>query len=190
MCLMAGCSPRPYAPVLEDYPEPAQRTVEADRSRLDAAPGVTPVPRAEYEIVAHVMSVKHYHGEPLDNVVPYDFALAWGPAATPAVQSGLEVSQRNRWFFWRQRSQWSADMPRLNEVGQSMANTHMLGATQTLREALGHVRPGDSIRASGYLVDLASPDPLLRRSTSLTRSDTGAGSCEIFYVRELEVVRR
>lgn len=190
MCALAGCGQKSYAPVLDEYPEPVQRMVEADRSGLDAVPGVTPVPRAEYAIVAHVMSVKHYHGEALDNVVSYDFALAWGPAATAAVQPSLEVSQRNRWFFWRPRSNWPAGLPKLNEVAYSMANTHMLGATPDLREAIGHVRPGDTIKASGYLVDLASPDPQLRRSTSLTRTDTGAGSCEIFYVRELEVVRR
>ena len=51
----------------------------------------------------------------------------------------------------------------------------------TLNDNL-NVRVGDVVKLDGMLVNLESPD-VGTRTTSLRRDDTGAGACEIIYVK-------
>lgn len=54
-----------------------------------------------------------------------------------------------------------------------------------VRAGLRRVRPGESIRLQGVLVDVHWSDERLWK-TSLTREDTGAGACEIVWVHGVE----
>jgi hypothetical protein len=47
---------------------------------------------------------------------------------------------------------------------------------------LRKLRVGDVVKLEGMLVNLENPD-VGTRTTSLTRDDTGAGACEIIYVK-------
>jgi hypothetical protein len=48
------------------------------------------------------------------------------------------------------------------------------------------MRPGQIATIGGYLVDVRGPGGFLW-NTSLTRTDTGEGACEIVWVDTLEV---
>lgn len=48
------------------------------------------------------------------------------------------------------------------------------------------LRPGAHVAIGGWLVDVTVPNRFVWR-TSLTRTDTGAGACEIVYVETLDV---
>jgi hypothetical protein len=67
----------------------------------------------------------------------------------------------------------------------SAANMHLIPATSDLRDALKRVRPGHVVRLRGKLVSALGPNNFTWNS-SLTRNDTGAGACELFYVESLE----
>jgi len=63
---------------------------------------------------------------------------------------------------------------------------HMIPADGKTLKILRSVRRGDIISLEGYLVDVASEGGW-RWQTSLTRSDSGNGACEIVWVKQLSI---
>jgi hypothetical protein len=66
---------------------------------------------------------------------------------------------------------------------------HFIPADDRIRDKLDDIRVGDVIEAHGYLVDVDRDDGF-RWRTSLTRQDTGGGSCELFYAEQLYIEPR
>lgn len=66
------------------------------------------------------------------------------------------------------------------------ANMHLIPATGRIRQQLEKARPGNIVRLQGSLVGVTGPQGYTWNS-SLTRSDTGAGACELFYVESVEL---
>ena len=66
---------------------------------------------------------------------------------------------------------------------------HMVPADAYVRRQLDKIRPGDIVQAEGMLIDIDHPSGF-RWRTSLTREDTGGGSCEIFYLERLMIEER
>ena len=75
-------------------------------------------------------------------------------------------------------------MPR-GIVESHTANMHMIPAGDEIASGLTSLRPGHIVRLKGYLIEVRSPEGWHWRS-SLTRTDTGRGACEIVYVESLE----
>ncbi len=63
-------------------------------------------------------------------------------------------------------------------------NMHMIPANPGVKADLDDVGEGDLVRFSGYLVDASGPNGFTWK-TSLSRDDTGDGSCELFYVERV-----
>jgi len=63
---------------------------------------------------------------------------------------------------------------------------HLIPATAHVERLLKNVRPGQIVSFSGYLVEARDASGWNIRS-SLTRSDTGAGACEVVWVEDLQV---
>jgi hypothetical protein len=61
----------------------------------------------------------------------------------------------------------------------------MIPATTDLEGRLKKLRPGQIVTASGYLVDVRGPGGFAW-NTSLSRTDTGNGACELFWVEALD----
>ncbi len=59
---------------------------------------------------------------------------------------------------------------------------HLIPADRDIARTLGRVRPGSLIRLEGELVEVRSPKGWSLRS-SMTREDTGAGACEVVWVK-------
>jgi hypothetical protein len=68
------------------------------------------------------------------------------------------------------------------------ANTHVIPADPAVARRLSHLRRGQVVTLSGDLVDGVRDDGASIR-TSLVRTDTGAGACEVMLVREVEIER-
>ena len=75
----------------------------------------------------------------------------------------------------------------VNQVMNHSANTHILPANNDIARQVKNVRRDDMVRLQGYLVQVTKADGFLWRS-SLTRGDTGDGSCEVLWVTGVEVV--
>ena len=63
---------------------------------------------------------------------------------------------------------------------------HMVPATPEIAARLRAVNRGDLIDLRGYLVEIAFPDGGEWRS-SLTRTDSGNGACELVWVEDFSV---
>lgn len=103
------------------------------------------------------------------------------------MQARLSVRQYNRWFFWRWEGE-PGDVPAQGapSLARDMANVHIAPASAEVAAQLETVEPGDSVTLNGHLVDIAHPGAGVRH-TSMSRTDTGAGACELMLVEQVTV---
>lgn len=137
--------------------------------------------RARFDLQARVLSRRDYHFDRGADLVPIDLALGWGPMSDSAVLDRIDVRQSGRWFYlsWEH----PAPLPEKIAMGHS-GNMHMIPANPGVEDDLDDVGEGDLVRLSGYLVDASGPNGFTWK-TSLSRDDTGGGSCELFYVERV-----
>jgi hypothetical protein len=143
----------------------------------------TLTPRATYQITARILGVERYRVDFLAPLVPEDLALGWGPMSDNSILKGMEISQANRFYFWRA----PLGIPVSTEVIIShSANTHVIPDGSLIARQLSRLRPGQVVTLSGLLVDGKRDDGAWIKS-SLSRTDTGAGACEVMLVQNLSV---
>lgn len=140
-------------------------------------------PRAHYVLTARILGREDYRFDALADLVPEDLALGWGAMSDNRVLAAFDISQSARFFTWRPRG----FLPIARElVITHSANTHVIPADAQVRAELARLRVGQVVHLEGLLVDATRDDGATAR-TSLTRSDSGAGACEIMLVESLAV---
>ena len=160
------------------------------QSNLDVAPVVTTVgrwrltPRARYDITARILSREDYHFDLLSDLIPEDLALGWGPMSDNRVLRAFEITQGARFYSWMPK-QPNLPVPRQIVIEHS-ANTHVIPANPASRHQLERLRVGQVVHLTGLLVDGVRDDGAYIH-TSLTRSDTGPGACEVVLVEQADV---
>ena len=191
LLVAAGCGPRPVSqdggPIDVSQP-PEQTAVDGvDPIRLEAAGYefvITPL--ARYVLRGIVVSRESYHAGWNASLSPCDVAVVWGELAAGDAWRRLEWSQSGRWYFWR----WHGDRPFTNgEVVRNSSNTHLLPASPDLASAARSLSPGEIAELAGELVSITGRrgQESVRWKSSLSRTDTGDGSCEVLYLRRLRV---
>jgi hypothetical protein len=144
--------------------------------------GYSLTPLAEFSTKARVLSIENYYADRGAELVPTDFALGWGPMSDEAMLKDISISQSGRFYFWNVR-----EFPiSRKEIEMHSANMHLIPADKYVEKQLKSVRKGQVINFSGYLVEAKSPDGWKWRS-SLSRSDTGGGACELVLVKSVSV---
>lgn len=143
-------------------------------------------PRAGFDIRARVLAREDYYWGTESDLSPVDLALGWGLMSDQAVLDRIEISQSSRWYFTRY--QLPAPIPD-REIIRHSGNMHMIPADAYVRSQLKKIRTGDIVHARGLLVDIDHPSGF-RWRTSLSRDDTGGGSCEIFYLEQIRIEER
>lgn len=138
-------------------------------------------PLAEFEVEARVLSVERYRTDGGARVSPIDFALGWGPMSDSAVLEHFRIRQGGR-FFSIHPDERAID---LQTAMLNASNMHLIPVDADMQARLGRVKPGNIVRLRGQLVSVLGPNNFTWTS-SLTRSDTGNGACELFYVKSLE----
>lgn len=171
---------RPPDGVLAASP-PLQETVSEELRWTIADHELTAL--ARYEIEARVLGTERYRYDRGAALSPIDFAVGWGPMSANAVLDTLEISQYGRFYFY-----WTDEAPLIefSEMGRHAANMHLIPADDTIRSALLAVRAGQVVTLRGWLVAAQGADGFRWRS-SLTRTDTGGGSCELMLVEGVSV---
>jgi len=161
--------------------DPGQRDVQEAVSLTHGHWTLTP--RASYDITARILSREDYSFDAWSDLVPQDLALGWGALSDNRVLSSLEIGQGARFYSWRP----IAPLPiPAQEVIEHSANTHVIPADPVIRAELARLRVGQVVHLTGVLVDGVRADGRYFH-TSLTRSDTGAGACEVMLVKSVEV---
>ena len=118
-------------------------------------------------------------------VAPVDLGVGWGPMSDTRVIEALEFSQMGRFLYWRPANSKAFPIP-LDMLVTHAAQMHLVPASDALERRLKTLRPGQLVSISGYLVDVRDPNGF-RWSTSLSRTDTGDGACELVWVESLTV---
>lgn len=143
----------------------------------------TLTPRAHYEITARILGRENYRFDALSDLSAEDLALGWGPMSDNRVVDHVDISQSGRFYFWKTSPAAGLD-PLV--IATHSANTHIIANDGLVARQLASLRVGQVVHLQGDLVDGTREDGRWIR-TSLVRTDTGAGACEVFLVRDVEI---
>ena len=152
----------------------------------------TLTPRAVYDISGLVVS--QHSGDALLNLDHKadpgnikDVCVVWGEA----ISNGSYQKMKYASGEFTCSFSWTGGLtPPFNP--EKISNNHLIPADAAVAKRIRTIRIGDQIRMKGLLVDYTVTSQgreVFTRRTSLTRSDTGNGACEILYVTEISVVR-
>ena len=176
-----GC-PLPPASVRSLAHAPLQTDAPASLILPHAAGRITAL--AGFSLQARVLGSKAYARGAESRFSPLDLALGWGPMSRDEVLSQLAISQSGRWYHYR----WQGAPPLPPaQIRDHSANMHMIPGNADIAAALGRIKADQTIRLHGWLVNVET-DENWRWRSSLSRSDSGAGACEVVYVCGLEVL--
>lgn len=140
-------------------------------------------PIAEYSITARVLRKERYYFGWSSDISPYDFALAWGIFGKKEYKN-IEINQRNRWYYFKPKAQ--CKLP-IDKIYLNSANNHIIPATKNLKKLLLQIDRYAIVHFEGYLVKVFGiyKGGSVNWNSSLSRSDRGNHSCEVFYVNKI-----
>jgi hypothetical protein len=98
------------------------------------------------------------------------------------VLAPFSFSQSSRWYRYK-TTEWT--IPK-SEVTRHSANMHLIPSSPEIDAELDEIVVGHIVTLSGSLVNVEAKDGWKWKS-SLTRSDAGAGSCEVIWVTGIQV---
>ena len=160
--------------------EPVQRQVYT--SLLRQKNGYHIALLASFDIRARVIAAERYRFDRGAALSPVDLALGWGAMSDSDVLKQISISQGGRLFSWWVNKDYP--VPR-NVIETHSANMHMIPANDDIERRLKSIRAGNLVHITGYLVEATNNDGF-RWKSSLTRTDTGAGACELVWVESLD----
>jgi hypothetical protein len=170
-----------HAPGVLAASDPEQRDMEAapviERGEFRLRP------RAEFNATVRILHREDYSVGALAKLVPTDFAVGWGPMSDSAVLADIEISQGNRFYYWRTEN-WPIER---SDIETHSANWHVIPENSSVKDQLGRLRVGSVVELRGRLVDIEGGEGGMR--TSLTRGDTGAGACEILLAESVRIAQ-
>ena len=143
-------------------------------------------PIAQYKISAVILSKKRYVSEWTSIISPLDLALGWGDVSKSENLKHLEVKQTMRWYRYRLDKECTITQ---NYMSTHSSNHHIIPANDNIRKAVIYAKKNKKIVLSGYLVNVSGKyrNRNIFWRTSLSRTDTGNGSCEIMYVTKVKI---
>jgi hypothetical protein len=116
-----------------------------------------------------------------------DVGLAWGRMAEPEVNRHMRYGQRGRFLYYFPKP----GLPVASDYLQThTSNNHILTVSDSMLNVVKNLEPGDQVTFDGYLVKLSGKGRRGGRFTwksSLRRTDTGDGACEIMYIERIWV---
>src|SRR5881392_1379163 len=141
-------------------------------------------PLARFTVDARLLHSKIYQYDRGASLVPIDLAVGWGPMSDQQVLDRLHVSQSMR-FFWYE---YKVPPPiAVEQIVSHATNTHIIPSTPKLSSRCKALRSGVLVHLSGELVEATGPQIGTWRS-SLSRTDSGNGACELLYLEVLDVL--
>jgi hypothetical protein len=178
-------------PWQESIPRPKLIEFEADGYAYQL------MPVADYTINALVVSKKDYRVFSInktDQLFPYDLCLIWGSNVKNRVHQdrSVQFAQDCRWCTVQWRGQVAFDF-------NGLANTHLLLKEKQPRRLIKSLVVGDQVMLKGKLVNVKARltgkggayDPNeFTWNTSLSRTDQGAGACEVMFVEDVQILRK
>ena len=171
--------PITYPPGVLIQDEPAQTLLGENESSIDHGEFHLK-PLARFSIDARVLHRKAYPYDRSSRLSPVDLAVGWGPMSDQAVLDQLKVTQSMR-FFWYEYQ--TPPIPK-DEIISHSTNLHVIPATAEIASFCKSLRRGELIHLEGELVEATGPDFNGPWRSSLIRTDSGNGACELMLVED------
>ncbi len=172
-----------YPPGVLVQSDPGQLPLPADCAPIKHGE-FTLKPLASFSVDARVLHRRIYRYDAGAGLVPVDLALGWGVMSDESVLDRIEISQSMRCYFYR----YKLPPPvAVDEIVSHSSNMHIIPATPTIAARCKSLRSGELVRLVGDLVEATGPKIGTWKS-SLSRTDTGNGACELFYVEEINEI--
>lgn len=175
------CTPMQHAPGVLVQEDPRQVNFTTEQARIQKD-GWTLKPLATFSAKARVLGIARYEDGPTGALAPYDLALGWGPMSDTGVLERLSIRQSHRFYHW---TYWGKPPVPEKDIISHSTNAHIIPADDSVLQKLKALREGSLIQISGVLVEATHPQAEKPWLSSLSRTDTGEGSCEIIYVKSL-----
>jgi hypothetical protein len=141
-------------------------------------------PLAHLVLDARVLHRKIYRYDRQAALVPIDLALGWGSMSDQRVLDRITITQSMR-FYW---FEYKLPPPILKEeIIAHSTNMHIIPSTPAIATKCKSLRTGTLVHLDGDLVEATAPNFSAWRS-SLTRTDTGNGACELIWLKELSIL--
>ncbi len=184
--------PRPAPnPLLHSEPEQTSTVVKPfTRTIENHLYEITPV--FDYRLRGRVVSLSDAMG--LTNIThkaagdylnTHDFCIVWGDDAEVVDLRKFSITHGDWtcYYFTRDGDEYRKFRP------EAFSNNHVLPDTPKLAALFRDVRIGDEVEIAGQLVNYKT-DHRGARNSSVTRTGTGNGACEIIYVTEFRFLKR
>ncbi len=142
-------------------------------------------PLAHYRIAALLVSKHKYTGNFMNRLSPCDFALAWGEI--PNQLEYIKFKQMIRYCKYNIEDPTKVDP---NYLACHMSNNHLIPANNNIRHAIRLAKKGMKVELEGYLVGLEvmkKGKPYSAWRSSVIRTDSGGGACELIYLTKLRI---
>ena len=195
ICLLPACDKPRLTGVdpekIDTSVDPEQIPVTSEDSMVitvkNGSFGLTP--KAEYTLSGMVVGRESYSDGWESTVSPVDLAIVWGKLAEPHHDKYVSYRQDGRWYFFKMRANSPFDT---TYVTTHSGNNHIIPANQNVSKAVRSIRREDLVVLKGFLVNLKGiyKGKHVFWNTSLSRSDTGSGSCELLYVTRVRIDSR
>ncbi len=160
---------------------PEQVTIIAPESFSFNEYTITPL--ATFHITAKVLARKKYRRGREADLAPVDFALGWGKMSDEQVLADIDISQSNRWYFWKVKQ---FPIPR-REIETHSGNMHLIPANAFIHSLIKSTRVGEIIELKGKLVRVDAEEDDWHWRSSLSRTDKGNHACEVIWVEEFSI---
>jgi hypothetical protein len=164
--------------------EPAQAAME-DGEQIIEYGEYHLKPLARFSLDARILHRKDYGYDRSAKLVPVDLAVGWGSMSDQAVLDKIKISQSMR-FYWYEYQ--TPPIPKDQIISHS-TNLHVIPATPAIASFCKSLRQGDLVHLDGELVEATGPEIGTWRS-SLSRTDTGNGACELMLVEACAKLNR
>jgi hypothetical protein len=158
--------------------EPQQIAVSDDEPPMEHG-GYVLKPLARFSLDARILHRKAYGYDRGAKLVPVDLAVGWGAMSDQAILDRIKITQSMR-FYWYEYQ--SPPIPKDQIISHS-TNLHVIPATPAVASFCKSLRQGELVHLEGELVEATGPEIGTWRS-SLSRTDTGNGACELMLVEE------
>lgn len=161
--------------------QPIQNNLDGNENIYINDNKVNLIKKAEYKIYALVASKKSYGRFSDGDISPIDLALAWGKLTDASYLKDISFFQSSRWYYYRYDEKRDID---ISYIASHSANNHIIPKNKNILNILKKIKVKDRVILEGYLVDIYKGSNF-QWKTSLNRSDTGSGACEVFYVEKV-----
>ena len=117
-----------------------------------------------------------------------DLCLLWGANLNNDLHRRIEFKHGEFTCYWR-ADNWTDYGLFKNE---QISNNHLIPATDEIYRRIKQAAIGDQVMISGYLADYSIKGPSgfsSVRQSSVVRSDTGNGACEVIYAAGFSIIK-